>query len=495
MNSAKDSLFLLVHSLSVVEKRAFRRYCQDHLRKGSSLLLQLFEAILTQEKYDVVALTAQFDVSKLSAAKNRLYTAILKFLARHHTASHPAAQQQQLLHAVHILLEKKLHVQALKLLRSLEKKAQHTDDHRFLLQVNRLHMHILTLMGGPKAITAMEELAAEHRTRTETFRQEEALHVSLELLQTLTDKRLRHRAREGALEDIAKRPEVTASPLSFLSRILQVQIRAVTAISKGHFPKALAHYKGQKEAWESRPELIPHHSELYMRYQLNQLNACIPTSDVERFQAILQETKGQFHRLKGDISRHQRRFFYVELIFCLNFGNENQGVALLESITTWLDGHSHLIEDGDLLPFLHNCAIFHFLHSNFRSALPFLNRIRNIPKTSRQEGIQTFAPILEIILHYELGNHDYIDSRLRALTRNPRKLSPYHKRIAKFFKAIFRMSSPSELREGILELQENLDRLAGRHPPTGHYEIRFWLESRLRRVSVRQIYQEALRRR
>jgi hypothetical protein len=255
---------------------------------------------------------------------------------------------------------------------------------------------------------------------------------------------------------------------------------------------AVKAYAESPSNWADRPELIPHHSELYMRHQLNHLNACLTSKDPTRFQAVLLATKAQFHRLKGDIGRHQRRFFYIELVFCLNFGNESQGSTLLQAITSWLEHHATEMEDSELLPFLHNCAIFHFLHSNYRSALPFLNRIRNIPKTPRQEGIQIFAPILEIILHYELGNHEYIESRLRALTRNPRKLSPYHKRIAKFFKGILRLGSPAELKQGIEQLQGDLDRLAGKLPPTGHFEIRFWLESRLRRVPIKRIYQEAL---
>ena len=492
MNTAQDFPFSLIQSLTSVEKRAFKQHCQQHIKKGGSIHLDLFEAILRQNQPDDTSLVTSFPHTNLPAAKNRLYFALLRTLSRHHTASDTAATHQQLLHAVRILRDKKLYPQALKLLRSLEKKARRTDQHVQLLELSHLRMQLFNLHRSPHLLQDMQEVHHQHRKWAAIVHQEEALHATLELLQTLTDKRRRQKQGEMDISQIEQAPELAEKPLSFIAAKLQTQIRAVIAISKGQFETALEAYAHSNSPWHARPELIPHHSELYMRHQLNHLNACLVSKDPIRFQSVLQATKAQFHQLTGDLSRHQRRFFYIELVFCLNFGNEAQGAALLKDITAWLDGSASDIEDYDLLPFLHNCAIFHFLHSNFRSALPFLNRIRNIPKTPRQEGIQLFAPILEIILHYELGNHDYIESRLRALTRNPRKLSPYHKRIAKFFKGILRLASPAELVAGIGELQGELDVLAGKQPPTGHFEIRFWLESRLRRVPVKRIYEEAL---
>lgn len=494
----QDSLFFLIQRLEASEKRAFKLQVRSNMRKGESLHDELYEFLLQQEEPDEEALQAHFagqlDAHQLSAAKNRLHRFLLKVLAQFHTASEEEAKLQQGLHALRILREKQLPEQALKLLNSLEKQAARCDRHGILLDLNLHRLQLLAIGGGKGRIEAQRAADTRHLELAAILQQEAVLHATVEFIQALVARENRVGSAEQALEfeQIESRPALQGPPLSFLSGLLQAHVRSIIAFARGDFAAALQTYGESSFAWEERPELIPLHSDLYMRYQLNHLNACLISRQAAEFQRVLAVTKARLPQLRGNPLQHERRIYYLELIFCLNYGNEAQDKALMGSLEPWLDLHSRFVEDQHLLPLLHNCAIFHFLHSQYRPAIRFLNRIRNIPKTPRHLGIQSFAPIFEIVLHYELGNMDYVESRLRAATRNPRKLSAYHKLITRFFKKLEGLSGPSELRERLVLLREALQKAAQPIPPTGHHEILFWLQSRIDGIPVRQIYQEAL---
>lgn len=67
--------------------------------------------------------------------------------------------------------------------------------------------------------------------------------------------------------------------------------------------------------------------------------------------------------------------------------------------------------------FDYNVAYLFFGKSDLDNSLKWVNRIINNKELTIREDIQCFARILNIIVHYELGNYDLIDYIVKSTRR------------------------------------------------------------------------------
>ena len=158
MRNSAD-LFLLIQSLSKVEKMYFKKYTSMHVRGEVNNYTRLFNAFEKQKKYNEKKIISSFRnerfVKQFSVAKNYLYNLLLESLESFHESAE--SKLNSAIERVDILYKKRLNDQAAKIISSAKKIALHYEKHlHYLALVQR---ELLLISAKRYAGTSEEEIA------------------------------------------------------------------------------------------------------------------------------------------------------------------------------------------------------------------------------------------------------------------------------------------------------------------------------------------------
>lgn len=131
-----EQLFSLIHSLSVAEKRYFRRFCQLSGGRDRNYL-KVFDILAAQKTCDEAALRGKLGAAKfakqLHVTKNYLRKLILRALRNFHAQSSPAREVTDMLANVAILYDRELFAQCdAELKRAVRLAEMHELDYEFV---------------------------------------------------------------------------------------------------------------------------------------------------------------------------------------------------------------------------------------------------------------------------------------------------------------------------------------------------------------------------
>lgn len=502
MNTPNEHLFQLILSLDFSERRSFSRLIGQHLRKGRNLQQELFYAIATQESYNEALLLEQFSKElsprNFAATKFRLYQSLLRFL-NENQAGQLAAQEHQNLQSITTLADRDLPEQARKHLRSGVRKARKLERAQQLLALNSQELHLEARQKRRHQLEHIRQLVGERKLLIDSAFQESTLKGLYEYatsLTVLTNKE----APQGTQEDweyIQQHPVLQEPPSTFLNGAYQAHIKGMLAFQQRDIPRAFEVYQAYRAGWSSRSHLISVYPNLYFRFQVNFLNACLRLQKEALMRSSILEVQGQLNHMQGGTGFHQRQIYYLHLMYCMNFGDIKRGETLIEEISQWLQKLANPLPSEQLIPFSFNFAVFYFLTGHFRKALRPINDILFQGKLPQYPRIRRYAQIFELIIHFELGNVSYVESRLRALSRSSnfsRERAPFEALVLSQLNKLLKAAPQAldQIRENFRALIRDFPAEHPGPPPMGHQEITFWLEARQTGTPIQQLYQRAL---
>ena len=203
------------------------------------------------------------------------------------------------------------------------------------------------------------------------------------------------------------------------------------------------------------------------------------------------------HLLNENIRMRLYKYTYVHefnRIFML--GDFAQGVSLINKIEPLLEPFIRQLDNHSRLILFYKIACLYFGDERYSACIRWLNRIHGTEQIDLREDIHSFARILSLISHYELGNRDVIDYYIRSTYRflfRRKDLYSFQKYILSFLKKLNASLSDSDLMEAFSELREQL--LPLQYNPYErrafmYFDIISWLESKLEHRRVGEIINE-----
>ena len=134
-----------------------------------------------------------------------------------------------------------------------------------------------------------------------------------------------------------------------------------------------------------------------------------------------------------------------------------------------------------------NIIILYFACSQFEQSLEWLNKILQDKKAEHRQDIQRFVRIMQLILHYELGNDRVLEHLYRStyrLLRRKEDLHLFESIVLNFIRKLMEASSESEKQAYFRAFQEELHQpTLTNHKPIGFEEISIWIEAKLKKTS------------
>ena len=431
-----DILFELIKSLGKSEKRYFKIYASRNQSKGNKYH-KLFEAIDKQKVYNEKHMLLSKQLGKEVTAnfrfnKHYLYNLILRSLNSYHSEASTNVKLKNTLLSIEVLYEKGLFVQCEKLISKGKKIARQFDNHICLMDFLKWETELMRAKSN-QGITNQEIknvykqvfTAIEYHKNTNEYSR----------LSALTGVTAQKKGVVRSTKELKIAKELDTSELmNYL--LLKKEDKTLTYSAKMYFYLCCYHQLSQSNDYKTARTYLEKQIELMESNQhfifenpiqyisaLNNLIICHKHLSnnglifplITKFKNITAEYKVKTERIKNVIFY---RASNLELDEYIRTGEFEKGLPLIKVIDTEMkNSHIKIINKEREVVIYYNIAYIYFGAGNFNMANQFLNKIINDEKTDLRADIYSFARIMQMVAHYEMGNDLLLEYMVKSIYR------------------------------------------------------------------------------
>lgn len=500
-----ESLVNLIHSLTKAEKRSFKLYATRNSSSQDELkFLQLFDFIDKNTQYsDELAdqKLKSIKKSQLSNIKAHLYKQILTSLRLQYISHHIEIEIRETIDYATVLYQKAFYHQALKIL-----------DKAKLLAM-KANSSILSL----EIVEFEKVIELQYITRSIGSRSEHLTDESVEIQKHI----------EGAIDFSNLALQLYALYLKggfardekdylfvkefFHSRLRPYRIEDLGFEEKMHLYNSFVwyHYINQDflmcykyarlwvDLFEEYPEMKTLKKEMHLKGMHNLLNALFNLRSYSRFSEALDDLCNyQFseREQENEIILHKLYLYSNKINKHYLEGSFAEGLLLVPEILNFIKIYEQKLDAHRIMVFYYKIACLYFGSGMNKEAIVYLNLVIQFKEQSLREDIQSFARILNLIAHFELGNDILVEYQIKSVYRFLIKMGDLHgvqKEILNFLRLL--PMNNSELYKAFKVLHSKLVKLSllpFEKRPFLYLDIISWLESKLENRKVQEVIRD-----
>jgi hypothetical protein len=481
MKKPSQDLFELIHSLSPAEKRHFR------VQGGSEVqYMQLFDEVLGMERYREADLKEVVQTDYLAVAKRHLYQLILEDLSR--TAPDTSARQvRQGIEHIRILKGKGLREQCSKLLKRYKKKAVQNDLFRLQLELIDLEKQLLSPKSGAELLEQLFEEEATCLQKLQNINTYWRLAGQIGRLQWMYQK-MQQPEQQQQLEALFQDPllQDDQRAICLQSRIYQLRARATYYFTVGQPGQAYRENERLLELLDQSAYYRKQHPETYL---LTFNNFLIDSLILQRYEALaaglqkLSDLPAQsgFNSIKNLKARIFRQRYMLELNWYLSTENIEAGVKQVPVIEKGLAQHGKKILKPHRITLQYLLAYLLFLDRQYVHAQEWITNLLQEKEDAVQEIFQ-FNRILNLLVHFELGNWEHLSYLLlstRRYFKQRRALYRTESALFRFLQKAINSPDPSAVKLLKKQFREEIEALSQNKEEArffNYINLPLWLE-------------------
>lgn len=476
-------LFELVRSLTPHEKRGFRIKAE---KDGSPLYLKLYTAIEKQEVYNeahVLKTAKEIKPSQLSNLKAYLYDLLLEHLNSRYNGKDLRAIIYSELVRADVLYDKGLYEQCSELLKKLKQTCREKENFLVLLSViereinlvkkNNLQWHLL------------EEKYNEKKEIVELVSRMDAYKYVRDLLGTFI-------SGTGTV-----RSDDDRAKLQSLRRLLPRESEIMAESEKKVYYNVMYRYhfamREYNDSYRNIKNLVQLHEHApgksmfnYLLYLANLSEVCIRLEKFDEGEQVLEKIRATQATAPREEVRKADYYYDYLMSLCNAKGDFKRAVSLLQEFRP-----RPLTDPITTLSVAFHGATAWFCFGDNHQALRQINTVINYPKTLAVWYYQCLARVLNLLIHYELGNDSLLAYNLRSTYRYLMQkgfLDPFEEVILEFIKAFFRKMEPGNENKLLRQMHDRLAEVLAQDTSDrfshSHRNIVLALRSRLEKKPV-----------
>jgi len=492
MAKKKELLFQLIKSLTKEEKRHFKLFVSRYNTARGNNYLKLFNAIEKQDVYDEDAIKEQFReeafVKQLTVTKHYLQKQIIRSLQNLHSESTVVLSMLSIQHQIAVLYAKGQY----EICRDLVKKGIK------LCSANELFLEWIGFLKWEIELASKIDLADYKRSVENYLEQTSQLLSWFEI--TTQGTHLANQLQIFALDA----PTFGAHSLQYhnlIKRInsliesIKIESLPLKARFNLNFPLAQSylsiadHENAFEQFYKLYVELKDEYQlkdlhEQYIKTLLGLIYTSIAVNRHDLVRSALKELKN-IPEINPHISfiRAESLAFFP-LVSCALSGDFFNGLIAIEIIETFLQNHSDKIIPAQYFYAYYYAAYIYLGHGNYAQALKYLRRIDEFQVKDILPNLKLAMKIMEIVIFYDQGKIELMESRLRSLHRQLQKepnVKNFVLKFVKYFQKLAALEPESKTTTDLLkrytrELKAQQSR--DQKIMFAYFDIVSWLESK-----------------
>jgi hypothetical protein len=415
----KDDLFELIKSLSPNEKRYFKINSFSH----DTNHMRLFEEIDSQTIYDEASIKEKFKndnfVKQLTFTKNYLYNEIINSLVEYRRSSSSETELLTLVLRLRALFKKGLFKQYFKQLEFAKKKAWQYEKFYILLEI--LRMSRLIMDTKKFRIQSPEKLYKEEEYIIKRIR-------NLSSYSKLFNKAVRLKRQIGiSPRDINNRKvnDLLDEPLlKDFNKALSTQAQEYFYHIKQVLYSIRGDVQNQREASIKRLEIIENNPKPFMddiiNVQKEALYTLIEISISLNDKASFEKYMTKYFMLsKSRLSRIDYFVLelYMRLVYMISSQDFTDGEKIVSGVENYLIKYKDKLNRDTELESIFLIIKYYFLLGKYDKALNYINRLLSHPVLKYRRDIYIYTRIINIPVHYELGNFTLVEYLIGSLKK------------------------------------------------------------------------------
>ena len=465
-----NELFHLIKSLTKSEKRFFK--LSSSIQSGDKNYFKLFDFIDSQSAYDEQKLKEHFKkerfIKHLPSEKNHLYKLILKSLRQFYGEQSASSILKQEIKNIEILYDKALHKEATKFLKRAKKLAHEHEEFYFLIE----------LISWEKVLTEesyesgdfdvdLNIIIEEETTVIEKLRNLAEYHILYSRINAVfrSDGFTKNEDQRKTVDEIANHQLIKGKNTALSRRAASIcyYIQGLCAATNRDFEVSYEKFNRVRQILDDNPKIKVDLAQRYVLTLFHLMQSYLNEKDFKMAHQMIEQIKGlkgkkgfnTLHltlRINNILLTDQMNLFNIQ-------GEFDKALAVFE------DGYKEnkeLIERSSKehqIKFYFNAAYTLFAVSDYKNALQFINLILNDNEQQLRQDIYSFSRILNLLLHFELTNYDYLEYSSNSAIRYLNKTKRDHQIEKVFIKQIKKIAKTATQLETIPIYEETLTQI------------------------------------
>lgn len=485
-------LFNLIKSLSGSEKRYFKLYISQ--AKKTNKYVQLFDAIEQQKIYDDEALrqliyaNEEIGSRKFSELKAYLYDLILKSLQSFDEKTSVDYRLTGMLLSVRVLFKRGHYDDCLDMLKKALQLSNNYEAFEYGLKILQWKKRIAyTQMNIDFLNKELEEIKqAEKKYLIQLGNLVDYRNLFLHVLvQIKKDALLRSEKKVANLKLFIQHPLLVdlSEAKSFKAKVLYHRIYGLYYYSILNYQEFYKSSKKIMGLMEERPIFLKEDVSEYISVLSN---LCLSAGILEKYEEV-NEYLEKLMKIKSntvdDELKKFRQYYQNKLNLCIKLGDFEEGVVVLERLQKDQKRYDQRFFETNT--FYYSYFYIYFGIGDYDKALVYLNDWLSLKSIDRQD-LQSLSRILNLIIHYELGNSQLLESLHRAASRfltKQNRVFESEKKIIKFIRvSTNEILSRKEIKENIVKLKEDFLQLS-KNPAENvihqYFDFIAWMDSKI----------------
>jgi len=505
MKTASTSLFKLIKAMSPNEKRYFMRNAALYGNKQS---LRLYKAIEGQEQYDEPKIKKQFSADSylgkgLGVAKLSLQDSLLKSLRNYNDSGNLNYIFTNMVKDVDILYNKGLYDMCHKLIVKLKAMAVQHENWVWLCEVIQYERRVMNSKGfNPSAYKQLELIIKEQREalqKLENYYEVRSIYDSFNFF--LKSEGVRNKDLKQ-LEKLYSHPLLKSKKniLSKKAEVLYHEIKIYYYVYvKNNLELAREHTVMQVDLTKQMLQQTDESVRAYLSALKLHVTACILS---HRWNDALKGCAEMKEFIKRPMSFNSIKLAFVdasinELEIYNKIGNFRQTVASATTIDSMMKEYAAYFNNGYYIVTYFNLAFGFFGAGNYREALKWHNKLLNETDITIRPDVHCLARIMNLLIHYELGNQELLEYIIRSTYRflyQRKRLYRFEDTLLNFIrKDLLSVKTQKELIQAFKLLHGRLQQII-KNPfeeqAIAEFDIVSWLESKIENRSFAEILKD-----
>lgn len=499
----KDSLFLLVKSLTKSEKRQFKLYVGRLGVNSDSKFLSVFTVLDKMTAYDETTILKSTAVKKqqLANVKAHLYKQILISLKLNPSHQNIRSQIREQLDFASILYHKGLYKQSLKILDKAKDTAIVNEEKNLAYEIVELEKVIESQYITRSISNRADELTVQAKELSAANVVSSKLsNLSLQLYGLLLKTGYVKNEEESQwVKDYFNNrlPKYDIKALGFREKLWLYNAHLWYSFLMQDFLNSYKYASKWVDLFYQNPNMIHLNPVFFLKGNNYLLEALFFLKNKTKFEEALQKLEAI--TTEGNLPKNENvealAFLYINLNkINLHFidGTFKEGLELIPKMETDLIQFKNRIDEHHKMIFYYKFASLHFGSGNNRKAIAYLSKIISNKTLTMREDLLCFSRVLNLVAHYEAGLDYHLETLLRSTYKFLIKMNDLHevqKEMIKFIRGLQDIY-PHDIKKAFKALLVKLKVYENR-PYEGraflYLDIISWLESKIENTPVDEI--------
>ncbi|HFB99479.1 MAG TPA: hypothetical protein ENJ53_01615 [Phaeodactylibacter sp.] len=487
-----SKLFNLIKSLSGSEKRHFKLFIRSREKPDDNKYERLFDAIFAQQQFDDGALRrAVYGSStqkkrKYSELKAYLYSLIIKSLQSYDEKSSVEYDLKNKLLGVRSLFKRSLFEDAKYVLKKAKKTAQQYEDFNTLIEILDWEKKIAYAQTDiaflDKELGRISEEEKKYLQQLNNI--SEYKSAFFKILVSLRKDVSRSASQKRELDQYIDTPlfKNEKHATSFKAKVYYLRSLSLYYFSKSDFEAFYQTSKKLVALIEADHKWLEEDVSEYISVLNNHILSCGRTMRIEELESTLDKLKNVKPLTADDELKIHRQYYLGKFRLCINKGEFKEGLKELKKHFKEIEKYDEKQFSKDNFYLQYFCI--YFGNEDYKNALRTLNEWLEISGGVERKDLQSLARLLNLIIHYELGNTILLDSLLRSTYRflnKENKWSELEKKLLNFIKEVSTPQSKKQKKQALEKLKSEFEGLSElpNYGIFGLFDIVSWLESKI----------------